>query len=148
MHYDHRASMVRGLVLEIMVHAAAGQMISLSNAARLPVDDQDLPHRSRNERVICAHIYASADILAHDWLNPISGYRRLYLSFSRNPDRRLCAGRASAPCEALSAQIPHVWAGAEGDVYEFRRRSWSGLAVLLAVAWLGMPVSWFAAERG
>jgi hypothetical protein len=44
MHYDHRASMVRGLVLEIMVHAAAGQMISLSNAARLPVDDQDLPH--------------------------------------------------------------------------------------------------------
>jgi hypothetical protein len=44
MHYDHRASVVRGLVLEIMVHAAAGQMISLSNAARLPVDDQDLPH--------------------------------------------------------------------------------------------------------
>ena len=45
MHYDHRASVVRGLVLEIMVHAAAGQMISLSNAARLPVDDQDLPHK-------------------------------------------------------------------------------------------------------
>jgi hypothetical protein len=44
MHYDHRASVVRGLMLEIMVHAAAGQMISLSNAARLPVDDQDLSH--------------------------------------------------------------------------------------------------------
>ena len=43
MHYDHRAPVVRGLVLEIMVYAAAGQMISLSNAARLPVDDQDLP---------------------------------------------------------------------------------------------------------
>jgi hypothetical protein len=35
---------VRGLVLEIMVYAAAGQMISLRNAARLPGDGQDLPH--------------------------------------------------------------------------------------------------------
>jgi hypothetical protein len=31
-------------MLEIIVYAAAGQMISLSNAARLPVVDQDLPH--------------------------------------------------------------------------------------------------------
>ena len=46
MRYDHCASVVRGLVLEIMVHAAAGQVISLSNAARLPVEDQDLPHVS------------------------------------------------------------------------------------------------------
>ena len=44
MYYDHRVPVVRGVVLEIMVYTAAGQMISLSHAARLPVDSQDLPH--------------------------------------------------------------------------------------------------------
>jgi hypothetical protein len=63
MHYDHRASMVRGLVLEIMVHAAAGQMISLSNAARLPVDDQDLPHMHVMHVIFCV-ISASLDGLS------------------------------------------------------------------------------------
>ena len=50
MYYDHRVPVVRGVVLEIMVYAAADQMISLSHAARLPVDSQDLPHMPMSER--------------------------------------------------------------------------------------------------
>jgi hypothetical protein len=65
--------------------------------------------KCRNERVVRAHIYASADILAHGRINLISGYRRLYLSFSRKPDR------CSYVCQGGLRHFPVSFLGSEKD---------------------------------
>jgi hypothetical protein len=63
------------------------------------------PEPTEARRLCDRLIYASADMLAHAWLNPISGYRRLYLSFSRKPDRRLGAACGGIDRACDCAQI-------------------------------------------
>src|SRR5215471_3538420 len=55
------------------------------------------------------HIYASADILAHGRINPVSGYRWLYLSFSRKPDRRLGASASRLIRRGVNGHIHLIW---------------------------------------
>src|SRR5215471_6931204 len=43
----------------------------------------------------------------------ISGYRWLYLSFSREPDRRLCASDQMMVCSRRMRQILRLWARLE-----------------------------------
>jgi GNAT superfamily N-acetyltransferase len=60
------------------------------------------------ERIVSAHIYASADMLAHDRPSPIRGYRQLSLSFSRNLPTMSGPGCPVAGARAVRRSVIYV----------------------------------------